>query len=362
MPGTELLTEPVLEQEQEVEQTQRYTTLLRQSPSMAQVMEQLEMCSVSEAPLLIYGESGTGKEMVARSAWEQGLRRRRRLVVVNCAALAENLIESILFGHEKGAFTGAIAKHIGHFEKAHKATVFLDEVGKLPLPLQEKLLRVAENYPFYRVGGSEEIQVDVRLILATNRDLLVMVREGKFLEDLYYRLKVLLIKIPPLRDRPDDITTLAHNFLREFTNGDGVTFGSGSMNALLKHSWPGNVRELRSAVHHAAVFRNGVNVIEPCHLPEEILEPELQQRVDPLMEKPTAVKATTKTSLVEKTLAGFPEVVKIPDVERELIRRALVRNEGNQAKSSRDLGISRATLRKRVEKHKITFATNINVT
>lgn len=358
MAGTELLTEPVLEQEQEVEQAQRYTTLLRQSPSMAQVMEQLEMCSVSEAPLLIYGESGTGKEMAARSAWEQGLRRRRRLVVVNCAALAENLIESILFGHEKGAFTGAIARHIGHFEKAHKATVFLDEVGKLPLPLQEKLLRVAENYPFYRVGGSEEIQVDVRLILATNRDLLAMVQEGTFLVDLYYRLKVLLIKIPPLRDRPDDITTLAHSFLREFTNGDGVTFGNDSMDALLKHSWPGNVRELRSAIHHAAVFRNRANVIEPRHLPEEILLPKLQQRVNPL----TAVEAPTEASLVGKTLAGFPEVVKIPDVEKELIRRALTRNNGNQAKSARDLGISRATLRKRVEKHKITFTTSINVT
>ena len=239
------------------------------SEPMRRVMEQVRKIAASDTTVLVLGESGTGKELVARALHAQGPRRDGPFVSVSCAAIPEGLLESELFGHEKGAFTGAIRRKLGRFELAHGGTLFLDEVGEIPPAIQVKLLRVLQERRFERVGGEETIDVDVRVVSATNRDLKAMVLAGGFREDLYYRLAVLPVTLPPLRDRKGDVEELAHFFIRKLSPRIGrraTGFTPEALALLNAHRWPGNVRELENVVEQALVFAEG-ELIRPGDLP-----------------------------------------------------------------------------------------------
>jgi len=231
--------------------------MLGNSPAIRKVFETIDQTARSTLTVLVQGASGTGKELVARAIHSRSARRTKPFVVMNCAAVPESLAESELFGHEQGAFTGAGERHIGCFERAHRGSLFLDEVGELPPAVQGKLLRVLEHGEFTRVGGEETVKVDVRLISASNRDLEAHVREGHFRQDLYYRLQVVVITLPPLKERPEDIPLLAEHFLSEYRESKGGSvhrFTPDALEKLVEYPWPGNVRELRNAVIRAAVL------------------------------------------------------------------------------------------------------------
>ncbi|HVV88481.1 MAG TPA: sigma 54-interacting transcriptional regulator, partial [Kofleriaceae bacterium] len=243
--------------------------LIGRSPAALALLDLVARVAPTDATVLLGGESGSGKEMVARAIHRSSRRAQGPCVAVNCAALTESLIESELFGHEKGAFTGATERKVGRFESADKGTLFLDEIGEMPLALQTKLLRVLEERRFERVGGTRPITVDVRLVAATNRDLTDMVRRGTFREDLYYRLSVVATTVPPLRERGEDIPLLAEHFLARMRQQVGrrvVGFRPEAMRLLCAHTWPGNVRELRNAVERAVVLGRG-EWIEEADLP-----------------------------------------------------------------------------------------------
>ena len=242
---------------QELGSLQSVSEVVGLDPGLRRVMESVEMVAGTNTNVLITGETGTGKELVARAIHEASQRRERLLVKVNCAAISAGLVESELFGHEKGAFTGAVQRRKGRFELAHGGTLFLDEVGELPLETQVKLLRVLQEREFERVGGSETVRVDVRVVAATNRNLREMVTRGRFREDLYYRLAVFPLGLPPLRDRPADIPLLVRSFLRRFTRqvGKRVEDVSGeAMQALTTYHWPGNVRELQNVIERSVIL------------------------------------------------------------------------------------------------------------
>lgn len=246
--------------------------ILGRSGEMEKVLDRVRQVADSKASVLLEGESGTGKELVARAVHGLSPRRAGPFVAVHCAALSPQLLESELFGHEKGSFTGATERRVGRFEQANGGTIFLDEIGEIDAATQVKLLRVLGERSLERVGGNRLIEVDVRLIAATHRSLEQLVREGKFREDLYFRIRVVQIQLPPLRDRPEDIPLLAEAFRQEYgkENGkEGVTFDSESMGLLMKYGWPGNVRELRTAVEHGVVLSRG-NVIHPDDLPSAV--------------------------------------------------------------------------------------------
>ena len=309
-----------------------------ESPRLRAAVELLDRAASSDATVLLRGESGTGKELAARWLHERGRRALRPFIAVNCGALPETLIESELFGHEAGAFTGADARHAGRFERAHLGTLFLDEVGELSLAAQTRLLRVLETQTVERVGGTEPIQVDARIVAATHRDLAAMVQEGAFREDLYYRFAVLLVTLPPLRERREDIPSLAERFLRD---GDGerqrplTGFSGEAMAALEGHRWPGNVRELENAVAHASVVALGPHV-ERSDLPPHVLRP---------------------TEEAPESSAGGARGLRLPaslrDVERAAVVAALTEAEGNKSQAARTLGINRATLYAKLELHGI---------
>ncbi len=299
---------------------------------MAQAINIAGRAAASRATILIRGESGTGKELLARAIHYASPRARRSLVAVNVAALPETLLESELFGHERGAFTGADKEHRGRFELADRGTLFLDEIGDLPRSTQGKLLRVLQEQAFERLGGTQKIKVDVRVLAATNRDLEALVREGEFREDLYYRLNVVSIEVPPLRDRREDIPFLLDQFIRRFSeeNRSNVTGVSReAMDFLLRYQFPGNVRELENIVHRGVVLGRGELITTadlPLHLGE--LEPE---------------KTEVSGSLVER-LAAY---------ERALLIEALDGAGGVQTRAARALGISERHLRYRLRKHNL---------
>jgi DNA-binding NtrC family response regulator len=303
--------------------------LLSKAPAMQKVFELARVSARSASTILILGESGSGKEVLARAIHAESPRSGGPFVAVNCAALTETLLESELFGHEKGAFTGAIARRKGKFESADGGTLFLDEVGDVSAKLQLELLRVLEDRSFHRVGGNESISVDVRIVAATNRDLRKAVAEGRFREDLYYRLNVIPIAIPPLRERREDIPLLVERFVEGFAveqkkRLDGVSHDA--MAALLAHDWPGNVRELRNVLERGAVVATGP----------------LIQLADLGLAGPAAPAGAVATS------PGTLE-----DVERRHIGEVLLAAHGNVTHAARTLGIDRVTLYKKIRKYRL---------
>ncbi len=295
------------------------------SSALKVVLDMVHRVAKTDAGVMITGESGSGKELVARAVHAASPRADGPFVAINCAALPETLLESELFGHEKGAFTGASARKRGQFEVADGGTIFLDEVGEIPLGVQAKLLRALEDKTFNRVGGTAQLRVDARVVAATNRDLLVEMREGRFREDLFFRLNVFPINVPALRERPEDIRVLANHFLKRY-NAD-ATLSVSAMDAMEAYSWPGNVRELKNVLERATILSDS-GIIEPGHLhllPEEYVT----------VRQPAESKEGIAT------------------VERQMIMRALEESRGNKTEAAKSLEITRRMLYSRMKKHGI---------
>ena len=311
--------------------------LIGKSQALAKVTQTVEQVAPTRATVLIEGESGTGKELVAHAVHDLSGRPSGKMVVVNCAALSPQLLESELFGHEKGAFTGASQRRIGRFEQADRGTLFLDEIGEIDATTQVKLLRVLSERTIQRVGSNETIPVDVRLIAATNKQLRKLVDSGDFREDLFFRLHVVTITMPPLRTRPEDIVLLANAFLREFAeeNGRAVKpLDDAALGQLRSYSWPGNVRELRTAIEHGVVMSNQ-DQITPHHLPAFLSRPESEA-------------AGTPSPCGENDLALSGEI-NLHTLEAKAIEQALQLTNGNRTQAAELLGISRRTLQRKLK-------------
>ena len=334
------LGKPELEQEvrqlrAQVVQRYAFHNLIGKSPAMQEIYAKIEQVADSRTTVLVTGESGTGKELVAKAIHYNSARRERPFVALNCAALPETLIESELFGHEKGSFTDATARRVGQFELAHTGTLFLDEIGDLSAATQAKLLRVLQEREFTRVGGVQSIKVDVRIVAATNKNLDEMVRKNQFREDLYYRINVIALYLPPLRERGEDIALLAKHFLAkriEEEKRPPQEFTKGSLELISHYPWPGNVREMENIIEQAFIWSKGSDVITPEHLPNIL-------RTD-----------TRSTSLRDDTLAGRLSLEKaVMEFEREIILDALKRTTYVQTHAAAMLGISRRMLKYRMD-------------
>jgi two-component system response regulator HydG len=312
--------------------------ILGASAPMQQVFDLISNASQSDASVIIFGESGTGKELVAKAIHDTGTRRKKSFVKVNCAALTESLLESELFGHVKGAFTGAYRSREGRFEAAHGGDIFLDEIGDLPLSTQVKMLRVLEEKVVERVGDNRPIHIDVRIISATNRNLKQLVEQGDFREDLFYRINVIPIMVPPLRERVGDIPLLADSFFRRIQlKNDKKIMGisNDSMELLMSYAWPGNVRELKSAFEYAFVTCQELR-IQPHHFP-------------PTVTSAQSVAKTIKKPVLSRT-----------DMKKKQLIEALERTGGNQSRAADILGISRVTVWNRMKRFGITAQRRID--
>jgi DNA-binding NtrC family response regulator len=319
-------------------------TLISKHPKIIEIMGIVRRVADSKATVLIEGESGTGKELVARAVHFNSQRAGFPFIVVNCSAIPRELLESELFGHEKGAFTGAGKKKIGNFELAHKGTLFLDEIGEMPKELQVKILRAIEGYRFMRVGGTEEIDVDVRLITATNRNLKAAVEGGEFREDLFYRLHVVSVKLPPLRERKEDIPLLVSHFIDKHKNevkGRRLEISEKALQSLENYQWPGNVRELENCVLRAMLLTRS-NRIEFEDLPPEVRGEE-GEPFCPVPRDSEELKRM-KWQLKRKTE---------DELEKVFLREALKRNRGNISKTALDVGMDRRQLQNLIRKHRI---------
>ncbi len=315
-----------------VEERYGFQNIIGRSPAMEAVFQTVRQVAPTRATVLIQGESGTGKELIAHAIHFNSPRARFPFVPVNCGALAAGLLDSELFGHEKGAFTHAIRSKAGRFEMADGGTLFLDEITETSPDFQVKLLRALQEQTFERVGGTETIRVDVRVIAATNRNLDELVREGKFREDLYWRLNVVGIHLPPLRDRAEDVPLLTAAFLKEFSaqNGKvGLRLSPKAMALLQEYDWPGNVRQLRNVIEGAVVMSSGKEIL-PRNLPEPIRKGDPSRGIIPIRPDSTMAEA-----------------------EREIIRATLARLGGNRARTAKQLGIGRKTLYRKMEQYKI---------
>jgi nitrogen regulation protein NR(I) len=324
------------------------TALVGTSRAMQEVCKEIGRVAAKPVTVLIRGETGTGKELIARAIYQHSPRAKAPFIAINCAAIPENLLESELFGHERGAFTGAEQRRIGRFEQAHKGTLFLDEIGDLPPNTQVKLLRVLQQQTFQRVGGAEAISVDVRVIAATHRNLEAMIREGRFREDLFHRLNVVCLQLPPLRERRDDIPVLVEHFLRKYAADFGIaspTISSDAVAVLQADSWPGNVRELENVTRRLLLAARGLSI-----------------NVDAVRQTLVARSANTTPAgysfisfagdLLARAQQGELEDAHarmVAEAERELLTQAIVLAEGNQAKAARWLGLSRLTLREKLK-------------
>ena len=314
------------------------TRIIGKSSPIKDLMEMLAMVAPSDATVLITGESGTGKELIARSLHFNSPRKEHPLVVVNCAAIAESLLESELFGHEKGAFTGADRRREGRFKQADGGTLFLDEIGETSAAMQAKLLRVLQEREICRVGGEEVLPVDVRIVAATNRDLERDVSEGRFREDLFYRLNVITLKVPPLRERREDIPLLADHFLNKYAERNrkpAKGFAPVAMDMLLNYDWPGNVRELENAVERSVVLMTAEHVTEK-QLPFNIAKQYADTR--PSLNDLVAAPQTDGTRSLE-------------DIEKEAIMVTLGATDGNKSETARRLGITRKTLHNKLKSY-----------
>jgi len=324
----------------QLEERYRFEGIIGKSRAMTRLFQLLETVATTTSTILITGETGTGKEVVARAIHHNSPRRPNRFVALNCSAIPETLLEAELFGHVRGAFTGAVGNRQGRLEQAHKGTLFLDEVGTMSAALQMKLLRVLQQREFERVGDSHTVKVDVRVMAATNSDLQKMVEDGQFRSDLYYRLNVIPIRMPPLRERKEDVPLLVQHFLDRFrelqaSSAEGptnppvrFTVSQEAMRRLMSYSWPGNVRQLENAIERAVAFSGGRTQIDLVDLP-----PELQQ--------PESASVSSAVSLPEE---GLDLADLVASIERDLIHRSLERTGGNKGRAARLLNLKRTTL------------------
>jgi DNA-binding NtrC family response regulator len=308
----------------------RFDSIIGQSSAMRQVFSTLELVAPMNSTVLIQGETGTGKELIARTIHHNSPRADQRFVAFNAAAIPETLAEAELFGHTKGAFTGAVNSRVGRFELAHRGTLFIDEVGLMPLPLQSKLLRTLQEREIERVGESRPIKFDARIIAASNHDLRKLVKEGQFREDLFYRLNVIPVTLPPLRDRREDIPLLARHFVQKSCKANNLqpkTLSQDAVRSLMNYSWPGNIRQLENAVEHAVAMSGAEMVIGAATLPEDVLAP--------------GHPSIVPTVSIPDEGINFTSVVS--QLERELILRVLEKTHGNKRQAARLLNLSRTT-------------------
>jgi two-component system response regulator AtoC len=326
---------------QQVDKRYGLENIIGESPALHEVLDTIRQVAPSAANVLIEGESGTGKELAAQAIHNLSRRNKAKFVTVHCAALSPQLLESELFGHERGAFTGAHERRIGRFEQANGGTIFLDEIGEIDASTQVKLLRViSEERAFERVGGNQPLRADVRLIAATNKNLEKLVAEGKFRDDLYFRLNVVHITMPPLRERKEDIPLLVRSFLRHFCKVNEkplLELTADAMNALLTYSWPGNVRELRTAIEHGVVMARGTKLT--------------------LRDLPPNARAATGAELPggitpAKAFGEKSSALDLHETEKRLIMQALATTNGNITKAAKKLGISRRTLHRKINEMK----------
>ena len=316
--------------------------IIGRTPVMQSLYEHIESVASFDTPVMILGDSGTGKEMVAKALHETGNRASKPFIKVNCAALSENILESELFGHVKGAYTGAESDRIGRFEAAHKGTIFLDEIGDIPLTVQIKLLRVLEEKMIQRVGANKSIPIDVRIITATNKNLEKMIEQGLFREDLFFRINVFPLTCPPLRQRKDDITLIIQHFISlhaDITGKNILGFTPEAMRLMVAYRWPGNIRELRNSVEYAFVLARGKSIGKE-HLPEKITNFSL-------------VDTKAENIADSNDMLRSIDSVKVGLSEKEKLLDALKQTDGNQTKAAKILGVSRITVWKRIKKHGI---------
>jgi DNA-binding NtrC family response regulator len=361
---------------------------LGRGPVMQKLRQLIERVAPTDATVLITGENGTGKEMVARELYRRSPRRNEPYIKVNCAALSENLIASELFGHERGAFTGATERREGRFELAHRGTLLLDEVSEIPPNLQAKLLRVLQEREFERVGGTKTIKVNVRILATSNRDLLHVVEKGEFRQDLYYRLNVFPVQVPPLRERPEDITLLADTFLQRFARKHGLKipgFSDSAARSMASYPWPGNVRELQNIIERAIILsENGRPVSAGALGLPALARPPVGSPVSPIMGAIAPFPATlpppatpvaagepappSSPGVIEEFLPNLPdqypppemappaeseaEIVPLDELERRAILRALQTTGGNRTKAAELLKISIRTLRNKLQEYR----------
>ncbi len=322
------------ELEREVENRKSFEHIIGKSPAMMKVFEVLKRVAPTKASVLITGESGVGKELIADALHNLSPRKDNPFVKVHCAALAESLLESELFGHEKGSFTGAVSRKRGRFELAHSGTIFLDEIGEIDQTVQIKILRVLQEKKFERVGGEDTLEVDVRVVTATNRDLEKEIAEGRFREDLYYRLNVVRIHVPPLRERKDDLPLMITSFVHEFAEENGKKIEGmdpKARSALYAYDWPGNVRQLRNCIESAVVMTSGT-VITLDDLPPSI------------------------RSGAEVPSLLIPVGVTMAEAEKQVILQTLSANSGNKSKTAEILGIGRKTLHRKLDEYGVVSA------
>ncbi len=330
-------------------------SIVGKSLAMQQVFKMVGRVAHSDAPVMITGESGTGKELVARAIHHYSGRSTKTFIAINCAAIPEQLLESELFGHEKGAFTGAIGARVGRFEQSHGGTLFLDEIGDMALALQGKILRVLQGGEFSRVGSNETLKSNVRIVAATNKNLEQEVAAKTFREDLFYRLNVVRVQLPPLRQRTEDIRLLAEYFLQKVAAQKllpRLQLSEEAMRVLEAHHWPGNVRELENTIQRACVLATS-DLLTPRDIPIG-----LGDSVDPAApDAATEALAPTTRAAIElllKAAQADPDVQLLPWLEREFTMYAMTATKGNQVRAAKLLGITRATLRKRIERFAIT--------
>ncbi len=309
-----------------------FPNIIGESLAIRGIMSLVMKVSPTDSTVLILGESGTGKELIASSIYEQSLRKHKSFIKLNCAAIPAELLESELFGHEKGSFTGATSFKPGKFDMAEGGTIFLDEIGDMPLNLQAKILRVIQEREFYRVGGGRTIKTDIRFIASTNKDLEQMVQDGKFREDLYYRLNVFTIYLPALRERKEDIPALVDHLLKN--SEKKVEISSPALQILLPYSWPGNIRELQNVIERAIIICDD-NLIEPSHLPSSI------------------IKSFDHSDHIPLRSSNSPLDDRLNEMEKNLIMDALRQTGGVQIRATELLGINQRSLWHRIKKHKI---------
>ncbi len=328
------------------------SVLVGRSPAMLRLRQLIDRVAPTDATVLVTGESGTGKEMIAREFFRRSPRRSQPYIKVNCAAISEALIESEFFGHERGAFTGATERREGRFELANQGTLLLDEVSEIPAGLQAKLLRVLQEREFERVGGNRTIKVNVRIIATSNRDLLSYVEKGDFRQDLYYRLNVFPVHVPPLRERADDILVLAEHFLRRFARKHGVKvtdLSDSARGAIMAYRWPGNVRELQNTIERAVILSESGRSLTAAALglPGGPMVEELPPTPDP-------DSATLELSKLGElgTVNGQGAVIRLDELEKKAIQAALQQMEGNRTQAAAALGISIRTLRNKLQEYR----------